>query len=120
MKKLLSIIVFFLLMFMLAETPAEAQILPTSMRITVLNSLGNPVQNAKVIVYETREDYENEKNAVAGPAFTDKKGRVTFKNLKEKRYFIQAVKDDMNNYGEGEETDKLKKGKVNKFNIIIS
>ena len=90
------------------------------MKVTVLNSLGNPVEGAKVTIYETREDYESEKNAVAGPELTDSKGRVTFKNLEEKRYFIQAVKDDMNNYGEGEQTDKLKKGKVNKFNVIIS
>ncbi len=119
MKNALSILAL-LFVFSLTGTDANAQILPTSMKITVLNSLGNPVKNAKVTIYETREDYEKEENAVAGPAFTDQKGRVTFKNLKEKRYFIQAVKDDMNNYGEGEQTDKLKKGKVNKFNIIIS
>lgn len=98
---------------------SEHQIIATGMRITVLSRLGNPVENAKVTVFENQEDYENEENAIAGPAFTDKKGRVTFKNLDEKQYFVQVIKDDANNYGDAEQTGKLDKGKLNKFNIVI-
>jgi uncharacterized GH25 family protein len=98
---------------------AKAQMMSTSMRITVLSSLGNNVENAKVTVYENQKDYENEENAVAGPAFTDEKGRVTFKNLEEKQYYVQVVKGEENNYGDAEQTSKLKKGKINKFNIVI-
>jgi uncharacterized GH25 family protein len=89
------------------------------MRITVLSRLGNPVENAKVTVFENREDYENEENAIAGPAFTDAKGRVTFKNLDEKQYYVQVIKGDDSNYGDAEQTGKLDKGKLNKFNIVI-
>jgi uncharacterized GH25 family protein len=98
---------------------SNEQIFPTGMRITVLSRLGNPVENAKVTVYSNREDYESEENAIAGPAFTDKKGRVTFKNLEEKQYFVQVIKGDESNYGDAEQTGKLKKGKINKFNIVI-
>lgn len=98
---------------------SEFQVISTGMRITVLSRLGNPVENAKVTVYETRDDYDNEENAVAGPAFTDAKGRVTFKNLDEKQYFVQVIKGDENNYGDAEQTGKLIKGKLNKFNIVI-
>ena len=98
---------------------AKCQLLPTGMRITVLSRLGNQVENAKVTVYANQEDYENEENAVAGPAFTDEKGRVTFKNLEEKHYYVQVIKGDESNYGDAEQTGKLKKGKINKFNIVI-
>ena len=119
MRNLLSIAIIFFIVLSTTAISAEMKLLPTGMRITVLNSLGNPVENAKVTVYEKQEDYNKEENAVAGPAFTDEKGRVTFKNLGEKKYFVQVIKGDENNYGDAEETGKLKKGKVNKFNIII-
>ncbi len=96
-----------------------SMMLPTSMRITVISRLGNPVENASVTIYANQEDYENEENAVAGPAFTDKKGRVTFNNLETKSYYVQVVKDDNNNYGDAEQTGTLIKGKLNKFNIVI-
>ena len=119
MKKLITVAIVFFILLSVTVVSAELQILPTGMRITVLSRLGNVVENASVTVYETRDDYDNEENAIAGPAFTDKKGRVTFKNLEEKHYFVQIVKGDASNYGDAEQTGKLKKGKVNKFNIII-
>ena len=99
--------------------PTTYQIVPTSMRITVLSRLGNPVENAKVTVYENQEDYENEENSVAGPVFTNAKGQVTIKNLEDKQYYIQVLKGDNSNYGDAEITGKLEKGKLNKFNIVI-
>lgn len=95
------------------------QVMPTGVRITVLNKMGNPVENAKVTLFANETDYENEQNAVAGPVFTDDKGRVTIKNLDEVQYYVQVVKGDESNYGEAEKTDKLEKNKINKFNIII-
>ncbi|NJN28242.1 MAG: carboxypeptidase regulatory-like domain-containing protein [Cyclobacteriaceae bacterium] len=117
MKKALSILIISFLV--IATSQSKAQVLATSMRITVLSSMGNLVENAKVTVYANQEDYENEENAVAGPAFTDAKGRVTFKNLDEKEYYVQVISGDKNNYGDAERTGKLIKGKLNKFNIVI-
>lgn len=119
MKKFLSIIVVFFIISTTSFVSAELSLLPTGMRITVLSRLGNVVENAKVTVYETRDDYDNEENAIAGPSFTDAKGRVTFKNLEEKEYFVQVLKGNESNYGDAEQTGKLIKGKVNKFNIVI-
>lgn len=119
MKNLISVVIVFFLVLGATSVSAEWNVLPTGMRITVLSRLGNPIENAKVTVYATRDDYDNEENAVAGPAFTDEKGRVTIKNLEEKQYFIQVIKGDDSNYGDAEQTGKLKKGKINKFNIVI-
>jgi len=110
---------FLALAITLSSYTMEYQIFPTNMRITVISRLGNPVENAHVTIYQNREDYENEENAVAGPALTDRKGRVTFKNLEEKQYYVQVVKGDNSNYGDAEQTNKLEKGKMNKFNIVI-
>lgn len=119
MKNLVSAVIVFFVVFSSTVVSAELQILPTGVRLTILNSLGNIVENAKVTLYNNWDDYENEENAVAGPAFTDKKGRVTFKNLEDKKYYVKAVSGDKSNYGEGEQTGRLIKGKINKFNIII-
>lgn len=119
MKISLIVAIIFIIFHNVTGTPQEPKMLPTGMRITVLNSLGNIVENAKVTVYGSRNDYEKEENAVAGPVFTDEKGRVTFKNLDEKIYFVQVLKGDESNYGDGEQTGKLSKGKINKFNIVI-
>lgn len=94
-------------------------ILPTSLKITVLNSLGNPVEEAKVTLYSTEDDYRNEKNAVSETLQTDAKGQVKFKNLEAKVYFVHVVKGEMNNDGGAAQTNKLEEGKQNRTNIII-
>jgi len=119
MKKLSVAAIIFAIALTTSSFTSEYQILSTGMRITVLSRLGNPVENAKVTVFNNQEDYENEENAIAGPSFTDAKGRVTFKNLEEKQYYVQVIKGDESNYGDAEQTGKLKKGKLNKFNIVI-
>lgn len=119
MKQFFLIGLFFVVLGNSSFTVVEHAVLPTSMRITILDRLGNVVENAQVSIYGNRGDYENEENAVAGPEFTDKKGRVSFKNLDEKAYYVRAMKGEKSNYGEGEMTGVLFKGKVNKFNIII-
>ena len=94
------------------------QILPTGMRITVLSRLGSPVENAKVTVYNNQEDYENEENSIAGPAFTDEKGRVTFKNLEEKQYYVQVIKGDEIIMGMLSRRESSRKGRS--INSILS
>ena len=93
--------------------------LATSLRITIIDYVGNFVEGANVILYATEDDYRNETNPVADPQVSDHKGRVTFKKLQPTVYFVYAVKDDMSNIGGGVQTDTLEVGKVNKVNIII-
>lgn len=100
-------------------SPVKKQkILPTKLRITVIDGLGNYVEGAKVSIFETKEDYQTSKNTV-GTITTDKKGRVTFKGLKTISYYIYAVKGDMNNNGEGVLTGKLQEGRINKVNTVV-
>lgn len=99
-------------------SPVEEQLLPTKLRVTVISGIGNFVEGATVSIYEKEADYLASKNPVA-TLTTDKKGRVTFKEVKPMAYFVQAKKDEMNNDGEGVKTGVLAEGKLNKVNTII-
>lgn len=115
----LIIAVIFSFLFSFSFSLKSDQLLPTSLRITILNELGNAESEVKVTLYSNSEDYKKEENAVMEGKFTDKKGRVTFKGLEPKAYFVNAVKGDKNNYGAGVQTDILEEGRINKVNIII-
>lgn len=118
MKKSMFLLLAFFSFFSMAFMEAEDQLLSTSLRITILNELGNIEEGATVILYKTEEDYEEETNAVA-TGVTDKKGRVNFKNIEATVYFVHAENGDRNNYGAGIQTSPLEEGKMNRVNIVI-
>jgi len=118
MKKIFPVFLFIIVLGFYGFSDHN-QVLNTSLRITVLDYLGNTVEGATVNIYPTENDYRNETNPVQEKQLTDKKGRVTFKKLEPVIYFVYVVKDDMNNVGGGVQTDTLEGGKVNKVNIII-
>lgn len=105
-------------LFSFTSPKVGSQLLPTKLRITVLDGLGNITEGVTVVIYKDQEDYRNEVNAVA-EGITDDKGRVTFNEVEPIHYFIDASKDDMNNDGEGVRTDKIKEGRLNKVNTVI-
>ncbi len=113
MKKFTPLFVMLLLM-----ATAEAQIIKTSLTMTVRDELGNTVEGATVKLYENQADYTAEKNAAA-EGTTDAKGTVKFKNLKAIAYFILARKDDKDNAGGGEQTGKLEEKRINKATVVI-
>ncbi|WP_462251460.1 peptidase associated/transthyretin-like domain-containing protein [Ekhidna sp.] len=96
----------------------QAQLLPTKLRITVIDGLGNFVEGATVSIYETEKDYLASENAVA-TLKTDKKGRVTFKEVKPMAYFVEAKFEDKNNNAAGVKTGELEEGRINKVNTVI-
>ncbi|MEQ9376015.1 MAG: carboxypeptidase regulatory-like domain-containing protein [Imperialibacter sp.] len=98
---------------------SSTQLLPTNLRITVLNSLGNAEEGVTVTLYDTEENYIAEENPVQESQLTDGKGRVTFTKLEPKPYFVVARKGDLDNNGEGAETAPLQEGRMNKVNIVI-
>ena len=98
---------------------SSTQLLPTNLRITVLNSLGNAEEGVTVTLYDTEDNYIEEKNPVQESQLTDAKGRVTFTKLQPKPYFVVARKGDLDNNGEGAETAPLQEGRMNKVNIVI-
>ena len=97
---------------------ATAQLIKTSLTITVRDDLGNTVKDATVKLFEIEADYIAEKNPSA-EGTTDDKGVVKFKNLKAIPYFVLARKDDKDNTGGGELTGKLEEKKFNKVTIVI-
>ncbi len=111
-------LLFSMLFFGTNTEVVEEQLLPTKLRITVINGLGNFVKGASVSIYDNEEDYRASENPIA-TGLTDKKGRVTFKDLKPLSYYVEAKKDDQNNNGEGVLTSKLAEGKINKVNTVI-
>lgn len=95
-----------------------AQIIKTSLTITVRDELGNTIKGASVKLFEVEADFVADKNSTA-EGTTDDKGVVKFKNLKAIPYFVSAKKDDKDNAGGGEQTGKLEEKKFNKVTIVI-
>jgi hypothetical protein len=114
MKKL----AFFLFLGLIGATISEAQIIKTSLTITVRDELGNTVEGASVKIFEKEADYTAEKGPAA-EAVTDKKGVVKFKNLKAIAYYVLARKGDKDNAGGGEKTGVLEGKKANKTTVVI-
>jgi hypothetical protein len=108
-----------LFVFALILCSFTAQMIPTSLKITVRNDLGAIEGDVKVTLYANKEDYEKSANPVAGGK-TDSKGMVYFQHLTALNYYISAEKGDKNNFGAGEKIDNLEANKVNKVTIIIS
>lgn len=100
-------------------TPKKTQLFDTNLRITIQDDLGNNEEGALVTLFANNDDYRSSSNPVAGPLKTDKKGRVTFKDLEAKAYYVYAEKGDMNNNMLGVKTDTLEGGKLNKIAIVI-
>jgi len=121
MKKILyrSSGFLYLLMLMVSFSPAAPKVLPTSLKITVLNELGNPTEGTEVTLYITKADYKSETNPIAPSRKTDAKGKVVFKNLQPIPYFVLAVFGEKSNIGAGVLTQQLQEGRINKVNTII-
>jgi len=113
MKKYFLILLPLLLLFATGTT-----MLKTSLKITVLDELGNIVEGAKVDIYASGEDYDNNSNPVQESQYSDEKGRVIFKDLDKTKYWVNVEKGDKNNFGAGVEV-MLESGKLNKSTIII-
>jgi hypothetical protein len=94
------------------------QLVKTSLNVTVRDETGNTVSGAAVQLFETEDDYTKEVN-VAATGTTDEKGFVKIKDLKAIPYFVIVRKDDKDNAGGGEKTEKLEAKKINKVTIVI-
>ncbi len=94
------------------------QIIKTQLSVTVRNELGNTEEGVTVQLFETEQDYKDEKN-VAAEGKTDAKGVVKLKDLKAISYYVIARKDDKDNSGGGEQTGRLEEKRINKVTIVI-
>ncbi|MEP5610760.1 MAG: carboxypeptidase regulatory-like domain-containing protein [Cyclobacteriaceae bacterium] len=118
MNKLVVLAALFLFLSTAVSFETEAQILPTKLTVTVIDGLGNFVEGAEVKLYKTEADYRGSTNPAAS-GVSDKKGRVKFKEVQSVVYFLEVIKDDMNNNGEGVQTGPLAAKKTNKVNVVI-
>lgn len=114
--------VFFLLLVAMSFTAitVSAQLIKTTLQVTVRNGLGNLEQGAKVTLYKTKEDYEKSINPATAIIETDKAGKAIFKNIEAIAYYILVEKGDQNNNGAGEKIEKLEANKINKVTVVIS
>ncbi|NMM48852.1 prealbumin-like fold domain-containing protein [Marinigracilibium pacificum] len=103
-----------------SDSVVENQIFTTSLRLTVLDELGNPVEGAEVKLYKTEDDYNSSENHVKEVYKTDQKGRVVIKDLDMEKYYVNVEKGDLNNYMTGNIVGPLENGKMNRANIIIN
>ncbi len=113
-----AILFFTTSIFCFSFINSSAQLLNTSLTITVRDELGNTVIGAEVRLFETEEDYLKEKN-VAFSGVSDSKGVVKLKKLKAISYWVIARKEDKDNAGGGERIGALEEGKFNKATVII-
>ncbi|CAN5536958.1 hypothetical protein BH10BAC4_BH10BAC4_12450 [soil metagenome] len=114
MKKYTTIIAAILLIVF----TTQAQIIKTSLTLTVRDELGNTVEGVSVKLFEKEADYTAETNP-SEEGTTDAKGVVRFKNLKAIAYFVLARKGDKDNAGGGEKTGALEAKRINKSTIVI-
>ncbi len=120
MKRLFPLLLIVLMSSVLVQQKAEAQVFSTKLKITIVDALGNVVQDAKVRIFKNEADYIKEANDLQPFQLTNAKGQVTFKKLEEASYYILVRKGDLDNTDGGSIVDTLKKGKVNKVNIVIT
>ncbi|MEN7549906.1 carboxypeptidase regulatory-like domain-containing protein [Rapidithrix thailandica] len=118
-KQLKLVAVLTGLLFLLGSFQKDG-ILPTNLQVTVVDDAGNIQIGASVKLYKTEEDYKNDKNAIKAQSKTNKKGRVIFKKLDTKVYWVRAQKGDLTNDDHGIKTSKLEKGRLNRINIVLS
>ena len=103
---------------LLVVVSSAAQIIKTSLNVTVRDEVGNTVEGATVMLFEKEEDYQKETN-VAAQGVTDNKGYLKLKELKSIQYYVIVRKGDKDNSGGGEQTGKLEAKKMNKVTIVI-
>jgi len=96
------------------------QLIKTKINISVLDQTGNAVGGAEVRIYASKTDYQQKKNEVTLPKFTNKKGKALFVGLEKKKYFIRVEKGDMDNSDSGVITEELVPHRINKFSTIVS
>lgn len=119
-RRFIPVVLLMVAFTLFSGQEADAQIFSTKLKITVIDPLGNVVEDAKVTLFKNKSDYEKEVNEVQKYQMTNSKGQVTFKKLEAASYYVMVTKGDLSNAGGGEIVSDLESGKLNKVNIVIS
>ena len=114
----LQSVILLLSLVSISFTFNPTQLINTSLTVTVRDEVGNTVEGASIKLFETEDNYNQEKNTLA-EGTTDAKGVFRFKKIKAMAYFVLVKKGDKDNMGGGEKIGKLEDGKFNKVTIVI-
>lgn len=94
---------------------------PTILKLTITDSLGNPVNGTTVSLFDNGLDYLNLTKKIGSSQITGADGIVYFSNLKSQGYFWFASKGCANDYyGKAGTFDPLKANETNSFAVEIS
>ncbi|MTI30847.1 carboxypeptidase regulatory-like domain-containing protein [Xanthovirga aplysinae] len=120
MKKIIILLLVLIAGIFYPEKATEKSLkgLPTFLKITVLNDMGEAEEGTKIQLFETEQDYNKESNPV-NTRYTNKRGKTTFGKLRPTVYYILARKEGMNNDLGAVKTDTLREGLINKVTVII-
>lgn len=96
----------------------------TSMEITVVDEIGNPVQGAVVKLYSDFDGYvKDDPGKLVGSGQTSADGKIITKNLEAQKYFFSIKHTSTtikNNWEGGNVTlQPLTANKVNTFNVVV-
>jgi len=71
------------------------------LEVIVVDENGFPMKDAEVTLYYTETDFQEARNPVQEPKFTDENGVVLFDklDLQITEYYVEATKGDANNWG---------------------
>lgn len=117
-KHFIPAVLFISILIFSFDFKENIQLVKTQLRITIVNDLGTQKEGVKVTLYGNGEDYHASENPVQ-EGMTDSKGRVSFKDLESKVYWVHAVKENMSNEGLGVQTDTLQAKRLNQVTIVI-
>lgn len=122
-NKLLIIIVLLVASFgcKKEEAPTPIALTPTSLELTIINNLGNPIQGANVKLYNSFDDWNLDKNQIGNTLTSDFMGKVKFSNLTPIKYFWLAEYDCQNNVnGAVTTTQPLSSNTNNTLSVVLS
>jgi hypothetical protein len=79
----------------------------TSLKIRVIDDLGNSIPKVSVLLFTSLEDMEHQEKQIGLTQTSDTTGEVTFNDLQPLKYYWLAKKGCMNNINGVTTTDKL-------------
>lgn len=110
----------FSLVLMLGQGCSKSD-LSTTLKLTVVDSVGNPVKGARVSLFDNGLDYLNQEKKIGASQTSGVDGIVYFSNLKPQGYFWSARKGCASNYYHKAGTfDALKANETNPFTAEIT
>jgi len=108
MKKVKSSwLVLLLIMICIAACSKEDQTSTTSLKIRLIDSKGNSLSGAEVMLYVSSYDMELSQNQVRDKQVSDVNGEVSYSGLEAAKYYWFAQIDCLNNMNGIITTDKL-------------